>query len=259
MSNFENANVACDTKKIKSFVSCVEEAVGNDIKNDMHGLATGNSKADRIWDILHTNLRSNMNTLDCIVDVTKRGRWEMMPVFDKESGFLYNFMRESRFEDLKRERRRGREQGHYVNCLAHILNADLIGVEGQQQLDTSYCSVQKVSLISMKKAVDKILNDLRISENTVKHHVLILFTSRNYVLETIRAVMIDREMNIAHESIWNKYINPVESIIMDTTSSSNNASDNPSRGLKLSNEALKRKKSNVGRKITPKRDTKIEE
>jgi len=243
-----------------SLVNCVGEAVGNDIKDDMNGLITDNSEPERIWDILNTKLYNKMNSLSCVADVTKRGRWKMVPVFDKETGLLYTFMRESRYDELKRQLERGaRNTYHYVDCLVHMLNPDLIGIVQQLQFDTSTYSVQDTSFEKMKKTVIKILSDLKVSESIVKRHVLILFDSDNNELLSIRAVMIDRNMNIAIESNLNKYITPTESIIMDSIGDSNNASNNPSRGLRLSGEAIKRKKRNIGYKPTEESDTGIEE
>ncbi len=222
-------------------VSCVQDAVGDGIKQDItsQGLKTHNSLPTRIWDVLNTRLCESMNTLSCVANVTKRGSWELVPVFDKETGVLYTFMRESRFDEIKRQHDKGKNKNYYVTCLTNTLNADLLSIQ------TSLFLVESPDKEFMKKTIQKILTDLHVEEGLVKRHSLILFEGRNFDLISIRSVMINRNMEIVFEENWSKYILRHESVIMDSVNDFSAVANNPSRGLELTPKAAARKNKNI--------------
>jgi len=231
--------LVCDPLFISKVVSCVQDAVEDDIKEDLRGLVTKNSAPTRIWDFLNTNLYNRMPGVSCVANVTKRGSWEMVPVYEEKTGILFTCMRESRYEELHKNVHK-RANPNYVDCLIDVLNPDLVAPIGQLSL----FPFQFPDKESMRKVVQKILIDLQIEESVVKRHALILFKSKGFELSSIRAVMIDKNMDIVCEEGWDTYISTNVSIVMDSSDEFSAPSNNPGRGLKLSAKANERKKRN---------------
>lgn len=237
----EKAALICDPAFISKVVNCVNDAVGDSIKEDMHGLRTKNSAPSRIWDLLNTKLCGNMPSVSCIANVTKRGSWQMVPVYDTSTGVLFTFMRENRYDELHKKVR-SRKTPHYVDCLVDTLNPDLVAPIGQVSLFPIPFSEKE----RMYEVVQKILYDLQVEEQAVKRHALILFSSSGFELLSIRAVMIDKRMDVVCEENWEKYIPTNISAIMESPDEYSSPANNPGRGLKLSVKANERKKRNIG-------------
>lgn len=237
----EKETLGCDPIFISKVVSCVQDAVEDDIKQDLRGLVTKNSAPTRIWDFLNTNLFNRMPAVSCVANVTKRGSWEMVPVYDEKTGILFTFMRESRYDELHKNVHK-RARPNYLDCLIDVLNPDLVAPVGQLTLFPSQFSNKD----SMRKVVQKILADLQVEETVVKRHALILFKSKGYELSSIRAVMIDKNLDIVYEENWGAYISTNVSIIVDISDEFSAPANNPERGLKLSSKAIERKKRNFG-------------
>lgn len=70
--------------------------------------------------------------------------------------------------------------------------------------------------------------------------------------------MIDRYMNIACEDNWYKYISKAESVVMDSATDFTDSSNNPSRGLELSEKANARKKRDMHTKPSEKDINKVD-
>lgn len=231
--------LACGTEFITKVVQCVSDTVGDSIKEDTYYLKTKNSMPTRIWDLLNTKLCNEMPKISCIADSTQRCSWEMVPVFSQEKKILFTFMRESRYEQLRKNLRK-RKNPHYVDCLVEILNTELLG-EDQMTL----YPVNLFHKDNMRDVVQKILYDLKVEQEFIDHHALILFESHHFELVSIRAVVIDKNMKIVYEENWNKYITADVSTIMQSTTEFSASSNHPERGLKLSEKANKRKERNL--------------
>lgn len=236
----KKVELICLPEFISKVVNCVHESVGDGIKEDMHGLKTKNSASARIWDLLNTKLCEEMPSISCIADVTVRGSWQMVPVFAQDLGFLFTFMRESRFEELRKSIGK-RKNPHYVDCLVSTLNSNIIASFSQTEL----YPVISYESSAIGKVVEKILFDLKIEREVVNNHVIVLFNSANNELISIRAVMVDCNLNIVHEENWSLYIPTTESIIMQNSEDYSTSSNNPNRNLSLSDKAHARKNRDI--------------
>ncbi|WP_283610300.1 DUF5986 family protein [Faecalispora anaeroviscerum] len=235
--------LTCGEQFITKVVHCVNDAVGDSIREDTYYLKTKNSTPTRIWDILNTKLCNEMPKISCVADSTQRGSWQMVPVFSQEKRILFTFMRESRFEQLFKNLKK-RKNPHYLDGLVNILNAKL--------LNNDQMTLYPIDLFdedNMKDIVQKILFDLKVEREFIDHHALILFESHNFELISIRAVVIDKNMKIVYEENWNQYITADVSTIMQSATEFSTASNHPERGLKLSEKANKRKQHNI--KVRP--------
>jgi|GEM_PF-298318 len=242
----DKISLNCDPEFISKIVGCVNDAVGDDIKEDIQRLRlkTQNSTPMRVWDLLNTNLCNNMPSISCLADVTKRCSWQMVPVYDNKTGVLFTFMRESRYDELRKNIFK-RKKPHYIDCLVGLLNPELIAKSRAIPLFTLQPREQFPNKEYMRSTVNQILGDLKVNEQVVKRHVLVLFNSKNFELSSIRAVVIDKYMNIVCEENWSTYIPHNVSSIMESAEEFSVAANNPGRGLKLSNKANKRKERNM--------------
>lgn len=242
----DKISLNCDQEFISKVVNCVNDAVGDDIKEDIkiNGLITQNSTPTRIWDLVNKNLCNRMPSMSCIADITKRGSWRMVPIYDNMTGTLFTFMRESRYSELHKNVFK-RNKPHYVDCLVNILNSELIADNREITLFKLNPKEQFPDKESMHSVVSQILCDLKVNEQFVKRHVLVLFNSKNFELLSIRAVVIDKYMNIVCEENWSEYIPHNVSAIMESADEFSATTNNPGRSLKLSIKANKRKERNM--------------
>lgn len=227
----------------QKMVHIINDAVGDKIKKDMHGLKTTNSKPTRFWDILNTDLINSFASVDLMTYDTHRGPWQMIMIYEKSSGYLYTFMRESRYAELYNQTNK-RKNMHYLDILSRHLNADLIFPYHQETLFPNKFNDED----KLEKAVQSLIHNLQEDGAELKKHVLVLFESIEYDLTSVRAVMIDTSLNIVKSQDWSQYISAQESIISDNIISVNRPSDNPTRGLKLKSSAISRQESNLARK-----------
>lgn len=228
---------------ISKIVRCVEEATGDDIRVDIqkNDLQTRNSVPSRIWDLLNTNLINTLDVSECTIAKTKRGPWEMLVIFEKTTQCIFTFMREKRFEELKKKQRKRRNM-HYIDMLSKQFNSELL-VEGNQLslYETAFSDEDR-----LPELVQNLLSELKGEADIVKNHVLVLFETVGYQLTHIRAVMVTPSLDIAKDcdENWTKYISDNESTVVEKLEKPDSPSNQPSRGLSLKPKALKRQKNN---------------
>ena len=191
----------------------ISDAVGDDIRRDVivNELDTNNGTSTRIWDYINRNLGRNLSSEYYITKPTKRGRWEMKPIFDKRSKVLYTIMREERFSQLLTEVL-DRDSAHYVQALAHELNVEIAHPNEQLSLfeDTEYFDEDQV-----RKIVLKINHDLGIPDGIIENHVLVLFSSSNHMMKSIRACVLKGDLTIVADRDWSKFIDVSHSDIVE--------------------------------------------
>lgn len=220
----------------------ISEAVGDLIKEDVkrNRLRTHNGNGGRIWDFLNTELCEGFSSPDCMAYVTQRGPWEMAMVYERESKRLFTFMREARFATIRKETHKRRRM-HYLDMLTRHLNKDLLAPVGQ----TSIFEKEFADQEDLHELVGRLLRDLQRDGAIIERHVLVLFESQHYQLTSIRAVMLDSNLDIVAEEKWNDMITANDSIIVDSIDTPNNPANDPNRGLRLTSKAAARKKEKL--------------
>ena len=236
---------------IKSIVSSISSAVTDDIMQDTRQAnmerSVMNSYPSRIWDLINRNVRTAFTyNPDVVVAFTKRGPWNLIAIFDKATGMLLTLMREERFCEVKRD---SKNHKHYVYKLANMFNADL---EIQQQ---SFFAIDE-NTEEIKKSVERICNDLLISTEMVEHHAMVLFSSRDELLHSIRCCMINCNFEECESVSWNEYIGVSESLVVEQTDD-DHKKNNPTMGLLYTQKAKKKKQLNLD--IAAKSDSDISE
>ena len=220
----------------------ISEAVGDLIKEDVkrNRLRTHNGNGGRIWDFLNTELCEDFNSPDCMAYVAQRGPWEMVLVYERESKRLFTFMREARFATIRKDTCKRRRM-HYLDMLTRHLNSDLLAPVGQ----TSMFENKFVDQDDLHELVERLLRELKRDGVVIERHVLVLFESQNYQLTSIRAVMLDSNLDIVAEENWSDKIAANDSIIVDSVDSPNTQANDPNHGLRLTSKAAARKKGKV--------------
>lgn len=237
---------------IRSIVSSINSAVTDDIMQDTRqanmNRSSMNSYPSRIWDLINRNVCNAFKyNSEVIVAYTKRGPWNLIVIFDKTTGMLLTIMREERFDEVKRD---SKSHKHYVYELANMFNADL---EIQQQS----LLVLDENEEKIKKSIERICNDLLISTDMVQHHAMVLFSSQDELLLSIRCCMINCNFEICETIPWNEYIGVSESVVVEQTTNNDHKQNNPAMGLSYTSKAKKKKQLNLD--IATKNDSDISE
>jgi hypothetical protein len=147
---------------------------------------------------------------------------------------LVTIMREERFYEVKRD---SKNHKHYIYELANMFNADL---EFQQQTMFEPGPNEE----KIKDSVKRICNDLLISTEIVQHYAMVLFSSHDELLNSIRCCMINCNFEECENVSWNEYIGVSESVVVEQTTNDDDKKKNPTMGLEYTPKAKKKKQLN---------------
>lgn len=245
MSAYSTQEITTSEDFKRTIAHCINDAIGDDIISDVKSneLITQNSTPSRIWDLIHRNIHKRFAAYDVISNPTKRGPWVMMPVFERSSGIIYSLMREDRFNSLRKTRLK-RRNAHYVDAFSKSLNKDLLAPQEQLSL---FPAVQHQfdNEKQIEEIISRIFLDLRVPNELVKRHALILFNSKDNIITSLRCCIIDSNLNIVEAADWSRYISTVESTVVEVASNSSSAFTNPAAGLKFKQKAKDRINQNA--------------
>ncbi len=225
-------------KLINIFAKSLSEAVGDDIRADVkkNGLVTENGTPGRMWDYLNTHICNNLEQENMLGRPTKRGPWAMVPIIEKDTGFIYSIMTESRFKQLKKGKNK-RSKAHYVDALARTFN---LGLHGQERLLFDSAMTVYFDDEYVGRIIEGIFRDLRISRKTVQRHALVLFSHFNHVLTSLQCCIINERWEIVCRADWSNYIQSNESSVVDEVADPTSAPNNPAFGLQFTAKAKER-------------------
>ncbi|HBF4081953.1 TPA: hypothetical protein KOG56_002682 [Clostridioides difficile] len=215
-------------------------------------LITKNGVPFQFWDLLNNAIDTAFNSSNFKAYKSKRGRWRMIFIYDKNSKYLYGLMREQRYKELHNNVNK-REKMHYVDILTKVFNGDLKApIEQLSFFSIEFDNEDKIE-IYLQKLIDSIKKDGAI----IEHHVLLLFNqTAEYELTSIRAVMVDTNLNIVSEQNLSSYISIEESTVVEKVDNTNPVANNPTLGLNLTSKAVARKKTHPLKKAKKEEDVK---
>ncbi|TCL37724.1 hypothetical protein EV210_105158 [Anaerospora hongkongensis] len=246
--------IRADERLIENVCDAIMSAIGDDIRGDLKSqrLIVQNSTPTRILDHMYSNVCRKFIDYEIVARPTRRGSWQLVPIFERKTGFLYVIMRENRLKTLKKQSVQ-RKTPHYTEALARSLNRELIAKQSQVQLleveDSKFENEEYI-----KKIVFKIFEDLGLPDNIVKRHALILFNDVNGVLLSLRCCVVDSNLNMVEEANWNEYIKVNESIVAEDVEDETSKFNDPTSGLKYKQKA----KDKINQKSIPKEKDKEE-
>lgn len=239
LRDMDSASMIKATEKfITTIAQCLSDAVGDDIRADVkrNGLVTENGSPTRKWDYLNTHLCEKFDQKTILARPTKRGAWAMVPIVDKDAGFIYTIMREERFIQLKKKRPK-RRNAHYVDALAQTFNIDLHGRQGDLFEGNP---VQCFDNTNVHSIVQGIFRDLRTPCEVVRRHALILFSSSNHILTALHCYIIDSKWEIVQKADWRNYIASHESNVVEEIHDPDSTNNLPALGLQFTQKAKDR-------------------
>ena len=242
MRIFVERDISISDEVASFLVAILESGVGDSIKEDVrvNRLVQPNSTPSRIWDYINRDVAEQAETHGCLCNLTKRGPWTMSILYDSLSGHVITLMRENRFEELRRQKKT-RENMHYLDAFSQCLNRELCAPAKQQSLFEVETEDSR-TFDEATKVVEKMTACFR-EEGLIEHHVLVLFNAEGYQLTSVRAVMIDSDLDIVCSENWSKFISASESIVTEVVTEEDVAYANPRRGLKLNAKATQRQAS----------------
>lgn len=229
---------------IRAMVGSLEESVGTNIQEDIsqNNLETWNSVPARIWDYLSTNLVNNIQPETCTVYIANRKIWKFPVVYDRFNKCIYTFMREGRFKDLQRQSD-GTKKKHYLSVFTRRLNYDLFSGTSQLHLFPQ----PSASLNQLQEQFRTMVPDWQDNVSEIQYHVLVLFEAAEFQLNSVRAVLITPDLEIAPDSEqdWTAFIRGNMGLIPERIDNPKEPANQPNKNLKLTAKALRRQNKNL--------------
>ena len=207
----ENFNFIPTKEKI-SIIDGVSAGLGDDTKQILQKESINpkysNSKKDLKWDLLHRNIRQNLKGSHIMAEFAKVPGWKILPLFDTIEGNLYLLMKEYRFNNILKTRKK-RTKDHYMEELVKTFN---LGIEDFQQISF----VENDSLpLEVSKVISNILSDISLEKDLIQRFAVILFDDLNDELVSMRCCILDSNFNIVRQDNWSQYIKHDDSIITE--------------------------------------------
>jgi hypothetical protein len=180
----------------------------NQYRNEFN-TKTNNGRHFITWDFINTELdvlpEYKFETI-----VSKRGMWELVLIYDKETKWLYTLMKDKRLKQLQQSVKK--DGIHYLEALAS-LNADLNDLEYEQLSMFELTSEDRKDCIN--KTLDEMIHTLK---SDVERYALITFADINYEITSISAYIMTEQLEIVSKENWEEYIqaefdlviNPIE-------------------------------------------------
>ena len=205
---------------IQKIYECIAQAVSDDkYEAAAHlGLRTHISNPFLTWDLIYRNL---MNTFDdCNIcsnikySATQRGMWTVLLLFDENSKLLISFMRESRFDSIRSQKAEARPQ--YIQALL-TLNE---GLESSTKQISMFPQESKHTQTELENTLSELcanFNGEIITQNS--NHVLVVFSDQNGSLTSMKAYILDRDLDIVDERDCLDVTKPIISVTPETVSS----------------------------------------
>ncbi len=243
-------NVTPFSKQERSaIITAISRGESDDAKRILASLSTNNCQSSLLWDCINTNLEKEfalMGEDNILIYNVKRGAWKMYFLYSPEHNFICTLMREERFETVKKEIRSGK-QLHYLNVLLQVVNEDLD------------CFCEQISLFDaaidqnvIKNECKKLLQQIIEDGYSPDRHSMVLFSSHDFQLTSIRVVCVNKNLEIYSEENWTQYIKLDESVYVEKATEEDTGVAQPSKGLKLSKKSHERKKKQSQVKVAEK-------
>lgn len=220
---------------IQNIYRCLFQAVGEDYQEaENHlGFETHVSKPFMIWDLIYRNLIRSFASSDILYSTKKRGMWEIMLLYDKESKMLLSFMRDARFKSIRKAKRGNRPE--YIRALL-TLNSGLQAEVKQQNLFDDKGEPDESQLINLLDSLCTNFMEPVIDE--VHHHALVVFSSNYGQVTSLKAMILDSDLDVVTEQDWLDVSRPMLSNEVSVAEKSDNTYKLPS----LKSKAIKLKK-----------------
>lgn len=207
----------------QTIYECISQAIGEDKQEANAHLALRTHVSDPFlnWDLIYRNLMNAFGNENVEFSTTIRGMWTVLLLYDVKSKLLISFMRDDRFEKIKRSKVGNQPQ--YIRALI-TLNGNLQALSKQQTF-----SGLGAAPSPNRSELMKILNDLCANfackiDHRETHHVLVCFSGKYGAVSSLQAYILDNDLDVVCEENWLNIVKPTISNVADTTGASHNNS-----------------------------------
>lgn len=226
------------TTIVQKIYQCLFQAVGEDYQEAEAklDLETHVSKPFIVWDLIYRNLIRNFSDSsdsNVLYATQKRGMWEVMLLFDKESKMLFSFMRDIRFKSIRKVKRW--KQPEYIRALL-TLNENLQAENKQQCFFGDNTQQDNLQLKNTLNSLCENFSEPIVSD--IDHHVLVVFSSNYGQITSLKAMVLDSDLDIVTEQDWLDISKPMISNEVLTVEKKDSQKKLPA----LKEKAIKRKK-----------------
>lgn len=202
---------------VQDIFECLSQAVCEDRQEAMEHLElrTSISKSFLLWDLIYRNLINKFERDNLLKhSVTTRGMWTVLLLYDENSKLLFSFMRESRFREIQNRKNGSRPQ--YVQALIS-LNSEL---QASKKQVTLFPEEAKYSETELAKNLKELCANFEGEIDTQNSkHVMIVFSDKYGNIDSLRAYILDRDLDVVCEQDWLEIVKPVMSFNSETVQS----------------------------------------
>lgn len=202
------------------------------------------------WDLFNKNCINSFKEGTLIARYAKRGPWNMVPLVDFSSHFIFSVMREERFIELCRGKGK-RKRLHYMEAFAQSFNFALGEASQMSVFLEDQDRKEEVAQI-----VDGILKDMQVEKYAIENYAVILFNEYNHELVSIKCCVINSDLQIVDQEDWSSYIKHRQSIVPEVVEGDNDLQYNQSVSLNAKARERAKQRTNVEEKKDKKENSK---
>lgn len=187
---------------IRLFVKSFEDGEFNyrEISTE-HQTVTHNGQGASIWNHIFTQISANFSNRDGFeVGIFKRGFWEALYLYDKNTKYLYTFMRYKNFVNLQNGNPENR-WFHYCNAMSR-LNGQLCGTYQVENEQLSFLPEVPLELADDEK-LNQILNDIiRNVSGNIECYAIVLVEQKQGKVKDIQCVIPVEGLGVVYKESW---------------------------------------------------------
>lgn len=193
-------------------VGAIESGVGDDTEQVLRkeGIDPkfSNSRSSLKWDLVTRNVKDALKGSHIMAEYANVPGWHIMPLYDAIEGNLYLLMKERRLSDIIRDQEK-RSKEHYIEMLINTFN---MGLEDYQQI--SFFPKNELPN-EVNKLLDNIISDISLEKELINRFAIILFDEMKGELISVRACLMDCNLNLVLEDNWSGFIRHYDSVITE--------------------------------------------
>lgn len=201
---------------IQNIFECVSQAVSEDRQEASAylGLRTHVSDPFLNWDLIYRNLMNKFDKGNLKHSVTKRGMWTVLLLYDEKSKLILSFMRDTRFNCIRNNKSTACPQ--YIQALLG-LNAELKAPIKQLSFFPPKVNIAPSEL---ERTLDELCGNFSGKIDTKNsRHVMVVFSNKFGRIDSFKAYLLDRDLDIVEEEDWLDKTKPIMSTIDETAQS----------------------------------------
>lgn len=161
------------------------------------------------WDKINTECSYALPKNKFDVVACKRGVWELILIYDKETNNLFTLMKEQRFETLLKSINVNKV--HYLEALTMC---NINDTEEYIEQTTFFNELTDNKKEKIEKTLEVMLKKI---DGKIKKNILVRFNDREFELSSITASIMTPYLTIITQENWAEYIQPKYDIVIKYT------------------------------------------